>query len=139
MVLAQRRNGDREDVQPVEQVGSEAAFADLALEVAVRGRDDTHVDANLFRPADGQERMSLEYPQQLCLPLERHLAEALAHEAGALQQLAREKAKAELDVPEDAHEVRSAGTVVWLAWLAVGIPLAYGIWVTLQKSAALFK
>ena len=26
-----------------------------------------------------------------------------------------------------------------LAWLAVGLPLAYGIWVTLQKSAVLFK
>ena len=62
-----------------------------------------------------------------------------ADELAQVQQLAREKAKAELDVPEDAHEVRSAGTVVWLAWLAVGIPLAYGVWVTLQKSAVLFK
>jgi hypothetical protein len=28
---------------------------------------------------------------------------------------------------------------VILAWLAVGIPLAYGVWVTLMKSAALFR
>lgn len=33
----------------------------------------------------------------------------------------------------------SSSSVAVLAWLAVGIPLAYGIWVTLQKSAILFK
>ncbi len=37
------------------------------------------------------------------------------------------------------HDDRHGPAVTWLAWLAVGIPLAYGIWVTLQKSAVLFK
>ena len=32
-----------------------------------------------------------------------------------------------------------AHTKVVLAWLAVGIPLAYGVWVSLLKSAALFR
>jgi MFS family permease len=32
-----------------------------------------------------------------------------------------------------------AHTSVTLAWLAVGIPLAYGVWVSLLKSAALFR
>lgn len=34
---------------------------------------------------------------------------------------------------------RASWIVVALAWAAVGIPLAWGIWVTLEKSAALFR
>jgi hypothetical protein len=29
--------------------------------------------------------------------------------------------------------------LVALAWLAVGIPLLWGVWTTLQKAAALFR
>jgi hypothetical protein len=29
--------------------------------------------------------------------------------------------------------------VTAFAWLAVGIPLMFGVWVTLQKAAVLFK
>ena len=36
-------------------------------------------------------------------------------------------------------ESSSNAAIAPLAWLAVGLPLAYGIWVTLQKSAVLFK
>jgi hypothetical protein len=32
----------------------------------------------------------------------------------------------------------SPGWLVVAAWLAVGIPIAWGIWVTLQKAATLF-
>ena len=42
--VAERRDGDREDVQPVEQVGAEPAGLHVGREVAVRGRDDSHVD-----------------------------------------------------------------------------------------------
>ncbi len=37
-----------------------------------------------------------------------------------------------------ASEVSHSGKVA-LAWLAVGIPLAWGIWITLQKAVVLFK
>ncbi len=37
-----------------------------------------------------------------------------------------------------ASEVSHSGKVA-LAWLAVGIPLAWGIWITLQKAIVLFK
>ncbi len=60
--------------------------------------------------------------------------EELAYE----KQLAHEKsAKAAAD--GGGHEDRHSPAFTWFAWLAVGLPLAYGIWVTLQKSAALFK
>jgi MFS family permease len=67
---------------------------------------------------------------------ERHFmsAEELAHE----KQLAHEKSS-KGDGKGGAHDDHHSPAFTWFAWLAVGIPLAYGIWVTLQKSAALFK
>jgi MFS family permease len=38
-----------------------------------------------------------------------------------------------------ASEHQTAGSQVVLAWLIVWLPIAWGIWVTLQKTAALFK
>jgi hypothetical protein len=35
--------------------------------------------------------------------------------------------------------VASSPAVVAFAWLAVGIPLMFGVWVTLQKASVLFK
>jgi hypothetical protein len=35
--------------------------------------------------------------------------------------------------------VASSPAVVLFAWLAVGIPLMFGVWVTLQKASVLFK
>ncbi len=67
---------------------------------------------------------------------ERHFmsAEELAHE----KKLAHERSS-KVDGNGEAHDDRHGAGFVWFAWLAVGIPLAYGIWVTLQKSAVLFK
>ena len=44
--LAQRRQLDREHVQPVEEVAPEPPLGDLLLQVAVGGRDQAHVDAH---------------------------------------------------------------------------------------------
>jgi hypothetical protein len=41
--IAQRRHGDREDVQPIEQVLAEAAVLHVGDAVAVGRRDDAHV------------------------------------------------------------------------------------------------
>ncbi|HEX4583572.1 MAG TPA: OFA family MFS transporter [Burkholderiaceae bacterium] len=46
------------------------------------------------------------------------------------------------EVPSDTTDAsRRNATVVklWLAWLAVGIPLAWGVWMTLSKTIALFR
>ncbi len=61
-------------------------------------------------------------------------ADELAHE----KKLAHEKS-AKVDGKGGAQDDHRNPAFVWFAWLAVGIPLAYGIWVTLQKSATLFK
>ena len=61
------------------------------------------------------------------------------------EELAREKQLAH-EMPLAAKGEVTAGmthstaqTRIILAWLAVGIPLAYGVWVSLLKSAALFR
>jgi len=61
-------------------------------------------------------------------------AEELAHE----KQLAHEKSS-KGDGKGVGHDDHHSPVLAVFAWLAVGVPLAYGIWVTLQKSAALFK
>ena len=58
----------------------------------------------------------------------------LAHE----KQLAHERSLASATTGSGG-ESSSNAAIAPLAWLAVGLPLAYGIWVTLQKSAVLFK
>ncbi len=75
----------------------------------------------LVRPVDDHHFMS---------------ADELAHE----KQLAKERSlAAEKGADHEESDKPSGSSVVMLSWLAVGIPLAYGIWVTLQKSAVLLK
>ncbi|MFM8246241.1 MAG: MFS transporter, partial [Burkholderiaceae bacterium] len=60
--------------------------------------------------------------------------EELAHE----KQLAHEKSVKDT-LQGEGGATKSNPAIAYAAWLAVGIPLAYGISVTLQKSALLFK
>ena len=60
--------------------------------------------------------------------------EELAHE----KKLAHERAAASVVAGSGASGTTNATTVV-LAWAAVGIPMAIGIGITLQKAAILFK
>lgn len=61
------------------------------------------------------------------------------------EQLARERAKAhERAVPEaDAVRTRSwmssTPMLAWIPWVAIAIPLGWGVWITLSKSLALFR
>src|SRR5690606_3998000 len=50
--FAQRRNGEIEDVEAIEQVFTKGAFGYQLFEVAVGGAEDAHVDANLALTAD---------------------------------------------------------------------------------------
>ena len=55
------------------------------------------------------------------------------------KKLAHEKTLAQTSGQASDQAKESNPAIPVLAWMAVGIPLAYGIWVTLQKSAVLFK
>ena len=53
--------------------------------------------------------------------------QALGHDKGATASTSLEWKASSASVP-----------LAIVAWLAVGIPLAWGVWVTLQKTAVLF-
>jgi hypothetical protein len=55
MSLAQRRQGDRDDVESVEEVLAEPPVRDQLLEIPVRGRDHAHVDVDALRAAESLE------------------------------------------------------------------------------------
>src|SRR5688572_11388881 len=65
--LAQRRQLDRNDVEPVEQVLPEFSFLNRLLEVAVARRDDAHVDVLTEAAAYALELAFLEHAEQLSL------------------------------------------------------------------------
>jgi len=43
------------------------------------------------------------------------------------------------DEPYEAKPVSGSWVLVALAWLAVGVPLLWGIWTTLRKAMVLFR
>ncbi len=70
LALAQRRDADREDVEAVVEVLSELALAHQRSELAVRRRDDLHVDALVLAGADAPDLLLFDGRQQLALQLD---------------------------------------------------------------------
>ena len=62
--VAQRRQGDDLEAQPVEQIGAEAAFLDQAGQVLVGGGDDAHVDLERAARADPRHLAIFDRAQQ---------------------------------------------------------------------------
>ncbi len=57
---------------------------DLVLEVAVGGRDHTHVDTDISQPTDPLERLLFQKPQQLGLQRRRHLPDFVEEDRAAV-------------------------------------------------------
>ena len=85
--LPQRRDEDREDVEPVEQVFAERARGNGILEVLVGRRDQPHVDLDRLDAAEPLELMFLEDPQQLHLDPEIDVADLVEEERPAVRAL----------------------------------------------------
>ena len=60
--LPQRRDGDREDREPVVEVFPKAAGRDQCTKVAVRRRDHAHVDSHRAGGTDAGHLTFLEHP-----------------------------------------------------------------------------
>ena len=58
-------------------------------------------------------------------------------ELAAERAIGHDAAKEAADLEWSADP--SSKPLVIAAWLAVGLPLAWGVWITLQKTAALFS
>jgi hypothetical protein len=85
--LAQRRQVDLDDLQPVVEVLAETPFAHLALEVAVGRGDDAHVDGERLGAAHPLEGALLQDPQHLRLRLRGHVADLVEEDRAAVRGL----------------------------------------------------
>ncbi len=105
--LAQRRQLDRENVQPIQQVLAQLADPHRILRNPIRRRDDAHIGILRLGRADAHETPGLEHPQQLDLQIHRHLGDLVEKQraaAGALEEtlvLAVGAGEAALLVAED--------------------------------------
>ena len=78
--LAQRRQHEREHVQPVVEVLAEAAVGHHPGQVAVGGRDHPHVDLDRLRAAEALELLLLQDAEQLGLQLRGDVADLVEEE-----------------------------------------------------------
>ena len=82
--LGQRRQADRDHVEPVEQVTPEVAARHLDRQVAVRRRDQPHVHRQLALAAEPHDRALLQGAQQLGLHQQRQLADLVEKDRAAV-------------------------------------------------------
>src|SRR5262249_44951271 len=87
LALAQRRNLDGEDVQTVQEVGSEFSVADGLVEVAVSGRNHPDADADRPAAADRLEPLAVKHAEQLHLRVEGQLAHLVQKDGAAVGEL----------------------------------------------------
>src|SRR5205823_9360443 len=85
--LGERRNVELDDVQSVVQVLAELAGRDALLELAVRRRDNAHVDVVRLVRADGADLPLFEGAEQLDLQRKRHVANFVEEECPAGRRL----------------------------------------------------
>jgi len=82
--VAQRRHGDREDVEAIVEILAEAAGAHFALEIAVGGGQHTRVDLARLGLADQGDLPLLQDAQQLDLHRLRGLADFIEEDGAAI-------------------------------------------------------
>ncbi len=81
LAVAQRRQLDRDDVQPVEQIFAELALFHHLAEIDVGRRDDPDVHLDRLHAAEAHEVALLDDAQQLRLRLERDVADFVEEDA----------------------------------------------------------
>jgi MFS family permease len=75
----------------------------------------------------------------VCNSLIRPVDARLFAAAESAAEAERAAAQAAAAAAHGAHPVALHSWQLWAAWLAVGIPIAWGVWVTLQKAVVLFR
>ena len=118
--LAQRRQAQRHDVEPEEQVLAEQALLDRDAQVLVGGRDDADIGLDRHAPADGGVLALLQHAQQPGLGFHRHVADLVEEERAALRLLeaagrrASAPVKAPFSWPKSSDSIRSRGIAAML-------------------------
>ena len=78
---------DRDDVDSIEEVRAKAPLCDIGLEIAIRGRDDAHVDRDGGRATEALDLLLLQRAQQLCLNGDPELADLVEEEGATRSRL----------------------------------------------------
>ena len=73
--IAERRELDGQDAQPVQEVHAELPLVDELRQIAVRGGNDARVNGALGRAAEPRDDALLQDAQELGLHVHRHLAD----------------------------------------------------------------
>src|SRR3546814_56061 len=85
--LAQRRDVDGDHLQPVIEVVAKAPLLHIAIENAVGGADEAHVDLHVADPADRAEALVVQQGQQLGLNHVVELAQFVEENGAAVGRL----------------------------------------------------
>ena len=85
--VAQWRHGQRNDVQPEEQIVAKRSLGDRAREILVRCCDDSHVHADRFPAAHAFDLLRLDGAQQLRLRLGSEIAHLVEKQRTRVRQL----------------------------------------------------
>src|SRR6185503_3671303 len=85
--VAERRDVDRDDVQPVVQVFPELLLLDQLLEGPIGRRDDADVDLDILRAADAAEGPLLERAEELRLERRGHVADLVQEHRPVVREL----------------------------------------------------
>ena len=85
--LAQRRQRNREDVQPIKQILAQLSVAHRLLDIAVGGREHAHVERYFGSAADPPHPPFLDHAQQLGLQLDLHLGDFVEQQRAAIGDL----------------------------------------------------
>ncbi len=85
--LAQSRQLQPHDAQPIEEVLAEAPGAHFLLEVAIGSGDHPHVDLQRLDAADPLDLALLENAQELRLEVERELSQLVEEDGPAVREL----------------------------------------------------
>src|ERR1019366_2004154 len=83
--VAQRRESQRDDVQPVEEILTESPVGDGLQEVPVRGRDDAHVHGDGLRSSHARDAALFEDAQEVELQLRADVADLVEEERAAVR------------------------------------------------------
>jgi hypothetical protein len=81
--LAERRDADRHDVQPVVKVLAKRAVLHRRGKVAVRGRDQPDVNMHGLHSPHALEGAVLKHPQDLGLHGQRHVTDLIEEDRAA--------------------------------------------------------
>ena len=85
--LAQRRDRQRDAVEPEVQIVAEPLRRDLGGQIAIGRRDEPHVDLDRTDRADAQHLARLDRAEELRLRRERQLADLVEKHGAALRRL----------------------------------------------------